>query len=282
MTTVAGTRPSVAQSTSLKNKEDTKIFRYGELFSGPGGLALGAQRARATKNDTTYTIDHAWAVDYDRDSCETSRKNIALHDPGSVRCEDVKNLDIESLGPIDSFAYGFPCNDFSVVGEQKGFKGAFGPLYTYGLKVIDRYKPKFFVAENVGGLASANGGEALKTILKELGESGNGYCITAHRYKAEDYGVPQTRHRIIAAPSLLQSSRELKKVSILPPEDRSSLRVLANSPTTGATSSTREVCCGGGRIGQSYWIDYRNKRSRGGCGTVLACYSARGKGGHTT
>lgn len=196
MTAVA-TRVSRLSQPLLQTKEDTAVFKYGELFSGPGGLALGAHKARVKKNGVEYQIAHAWAVDYDNDSCETYRKNIAPENFEPVVCKDVKGLDIESLGHIDAFAYGFPCNDFSVVGEQKGFNGSFGPLYTYGLKVINRYRPKFFVAENVSGLASANGGGAFETILRDLSNSGNGYEITAHRYKAEEYGVPQTRHRII-------------------------------------------------------------------------------------
>lgn len=93
--------------------------------------------------------------------------------------------------------YSFPCNDFSVVGEQKGFNGSFGPLYTYGVKVLNVFKPKFFVAENVSGLSSANSGNAFQQIIKDLSKAGNGYDIVSHLYKAEDYGVPQTRHRII-------------------------------------------------------------------------------------
>ena len=172
-------------------------FKYGELFSGPGGLALGAMRSSVQKNGLNYRISHAWSVDYEKDSCETFRRNIASGNPGSVFCQDVRTLDIESLGPIDAFAYGFPCNDFSIVGEQKGFGGVFGPLYTYGIRAIDIYKPKFFVAENVGGLASSDAGEALSTILRDLSASGDGYEVTAHKYRAEEYGVPQTRHRII-------------------------------------------------------------------------------------
>ncbi|MFH1192069.1 MAG: DNA cytosine methyltransferase [bacterium] len=74
----------------------------------------------------------------------------------------MRKLNINSLSPIDIFAYGFPCNDFSIVGEQKGFKGNFGPLYSYGVEVLNKFKPKVFIAENVGGIASANGGEAFK------------------------------------------------------------------------------------------------------------------------
>ena len=52
---------------------------------------------------------------------------------------DVRKLDTKSLGEIDVF--GFPCNNFSVVGEQKGFDGEYGSLYTYGVKVLKMYKP---------------------------------------------------------------------------------------------------------------------------------------------
>lgn len=184
-------------SEGRQKKRKVVSFRYGELFCGPGGLSLGAMRSRVFHGGVEYGITHGWATDYDSDSCDTYRRNIAVGDPQSVICEDVHKLDIRSLGKIDAFAYGFPCNDFSVVGERKGFNGSFGPLYTYGVKVIDMYKPKFFVAENVGGLTSAHEGKAFQKIISDLERSGNGYAITAHRYRAEEYGIPQTRHRVI-------------------------------------------------------------------------------------
>lgn len=99
---------------------------------------------------------------------------------------------------MDGFLYGFPCNDFSNVGESKGLDGSFGGLYTYGVKYIDRVNPLFFFAENVSGLSSANEGKAFKKILKALNTAGKyGYTITAHLYKFEEYGIPQARHRYI-------------------------------------------------------------------------------------
>lgn len=172
-------------------------FKLGELFSGPGGLALGAMSARVKKGRNNFFVSHAWASDYDEDTCVTYRNNISSDNPHSVICQDVRKLKIDSLEPIDAFAYGFPCNDFSIVGEKKGFDGEFGPLYTYGIKVLNKFKPKFFVAENVGGLSSSNEGKAFKKILSDLSLAGNGYTLTAHLYKAEQYGVPQTRHRIV-------------------------------------------------------------------------------------
>lgn len=170
-----------------------KKFRLGELFCGPGGLALGAIQARIS--DPDYRIVHEWANDYDLDTCNTYRRNICPDDIESVVHGDVRELDIDSLGEIDAFAFGFPCNDFSVVGEQKGFAGTYGPLYTYGVKVLKRYKPLWFLAENVGGLKSANEGKAFECIKKDLIDAG--YRIYPNLYKFEEYGVPQARHRMI-------------------------------------------------------------------------------------
>lgn len=181
-----------------ESKEKNKtIYRLGELFCGPGGLALGALKARETKGGHTYQIEHAWAVDYDKDTCETYRKNICSDKPDSVLCQDIHSLDINSLPAIDAFAYGFPCNDFSIVGESNGFHGQFGPLYKYGVDVLNILKPKFFVAENVGGLISSNEGKCFETILHDLENAGNSYDLSVHYYKLEQYGVPQARHRYI-------------------------------------------------------------------------------------
>lgn len=169
------------------------VFRLGELFCGPGGLAWGAMNADI--GDPAYKIVHAWANDYDASTCETYTHNICPSDPDSVKCGDVRKLDIDSLGSIDALAFGFPCNDFSVVGEQKGFDGTYGPLYTYGVKVLKKYHPQWFLAENVGGLRSANEGSAFEKILSDLKAAG--YKIYPHLYKFEEYGVPQARHRVI-------------------------------------------------------------------------------------
>lgn len=89
----------------------SKEYRLGELFCGPGGIAIGAINA----NVKGVKIKHQWANDYEFDTCETYRNNICKNDPESVICEDVRKLDIHSLKPIDCFAYGFPCNDFPLV-----------------------------------------------------------------------------------------------------------------------------------------------------------------------
>ena len=169
------------------------IYRLGELFCGPGGIGWGATNADI--GDANYRIVHQWANDYDESTCETYRHNICPDAPQTVYHEDIRKFDMGKLAPIDALAFGFPCNDYSVVGEQKGMNGTFGPLYSYGVKALKLFKPMWFLAENVGGLRSANEGKALNKILDEL--QGAGYTITPHLYKFEDYGIPQARHRLI-------------------------------------------------------------------------------------
>jgi len=174
-----------------------KVFKLGEMFCGPGGLALGASRAHFGSGNDAFEIEHEWAIDYDEDSCKTFRNNICPSEPHKVICADVRELDIAKLPPIDCFVFGFPCNDFSNVGEKRGLNGEFGPLYTYGVRILDHFLPDWFLAENVGGLQSANEGKTFLRILEDLRNAGRGYRLTTHLYKFEEYGVPQTRHRII-------------------------------------------------------------------------------------
>lgn len=177
---------------------ENMIFKKGEFFNGPGGIALGAKMAKVTdKNGVEYRVVHEWANDIDEAACQTFIHNICPDRPESVINQDVRELEISKkrLSEIDAFTFGFPCNDYSLVGEKKGLSGNYGPLYTFGVKVLKEFQPKFFIAENVSGLTSANEGQAFNLIMKELVEAG--YNITPHLYRFQDYGIPQTRHRVI-------------------------------------------------------------------------------------
>lgn len=178
-----------------------KTLRIGELFCGPGGLAIGAEIANSRLNPNIgLQFAHAWAVDYHEETTRSFKRNVSGATDKSVICADVTQLEpstLAKISSIDGFAYGFPCNDFSLVGKHKGIKGHFGPLYSYGIPILEKFSPLFFIAENVGGIRSANEGKTFSKIQKELSEAGKGYNITAHLYKFEEYGVPQSRHRVI-------------------------------------------------------------------------------------
>jgi DNA (cytosine-5)-methyltransferase 1 len=204
----------------------TKAYRLGELFCGAGGMAYGALKAISA--DRGSVIEHGWATDIDPDACETYLDNICrpictmttqdfpegwnMEDQerrkaeiarvnaarrASVICRDVRDLDMSSLPPADALAFGFPCNDFSLAGDRRGLGGESGGLYRYCVKALEIFRPVWFMAENVGGIRSADDGKALKTIIGEL--AGAGYAVTSHLYRFEDYGIPQARHRVIIA-----------------------------------------------------------------------------------
>lgn len=174
------------------------IHKMAELFCGPGGLALGAKLAHVRLKNTIYKIEPIWANDIDEDTCETYRHNIHPENTGEVLCCPIEQTDLKSIPHFDGLSFGFPCNDYSMVGEQKGINGRYGPLYNFGVKALNLHNPKWFLAENVSGLSSANDGLTFQRILNDLEKCGDcGYRLVVHKYKFEEYGVPQLRHRII-------------------------------------------------------------------------------------
>jgi len=183
----------------------TKKFILGELFCGPGGLALGAKLAipQKSKRGTIFTISHSWGVDKDENAIATYNANklgegIVSDAIKFVNSDDNTKINLSKYSKISALAFGFPCNDFSLVGKQKGFQGTFGNLYKAGIIAIEKTNPDWFVAENVSGIHSANSGNAFKKILSELDKAGKyGYKLSVHLYKFEEYGVPQYRHRYI-------------------------------------------------------------------------------------
>lgn len=181
----------------------TRQYRLLELFCGPGGIASAALQSGISGKGGALSILPVWANDIDEDTCRTYARNIKSSEleevSDTVVCGDVRNV-ISQFDNVDynALAFGFPCNDFSMVGETKGINGSYGPLYSYGVAAINAGNPEWFMAENVGGLRNANDGSAFTTILHDLENAGKeGYSLSAHLYKFEEYGVPQARHRII-------------------------------------------------------------------------------------
>lgn len=218
---------------------DNFVFRLGELFCGPGGIACGAMNSKS--DDGRLSIEHAWANDYDHDTCKTYIKNICPESPHTVYCGDVRELDIKKLGEIDAFCYGFPCNSFSNVGEHKGLANEkFGQLYWYGVEVLKQYKPQWFLAENVSGIRSAGSGD-FQVILEDMKTAG--YRLNVNLYKTEQYGIPQTRHRVI----IVGIRNDLPYEYHVPDPvqyigcDISSRTALANIPETSPNNEIRHL-----------------------------------------
>jgi DNA (cytosine-5)-methyltransferase 1 len=182
-----------------KKSQKKKVFTVGEMYSGPGGIGVALSKTTLKTNQSDFSFEHSWATDYDADTVKTYKNNLLVNKPDAISiCADIKDVVLHDLPMTDGFLYGFPCNDFSLVGESKGLKGKFGGLYKYGVEYIDYANPLFIFAENVSGISSANSGNAFTKILAELNNAGKyGYDLTVHHYKFEEYGIPQARHRYI-------------------------------------------------------------------------------------
>ena len=171
-------------------------LKYGELFCGPGGLAIGAKNTSISVQGEKYSIDPIWAIDNDTATCRTFKHNVIPYNseiinwpPEKKLLRDNKKLiinddiekidDFDSLPKIDILAFGFPCNDFCNVGKKKGLDGKYGGLYRYGIEALNAHNPEFFIAENVSGLASWNT-SVFEKIQDEMASAGTGYNLSVH------------------------------------------------------------------------------------------------------
>jgi DNA (cytosine-5)-methyltransferase 1 len=217
------------------------VFKLAEMFCGPGGLAWGAKSAVVSTNKAVALVEPLWANDIDADTCRTYARNIHPDKPERVFCGPIQEINLNKIPKFDAFAYGFPCNDFSIVGEQKGFDGTYGPLYTYGVKAITLRNPKWFMAENVSGIQSANDGNAFRQILHDLENAGTGYQLTTNLYKFECYGVPQYRHRMVIVGIRKDLNLEFKVPAPTTPFNHISSRKAIEEPPITTDAANNET-----------------------------------------
>lgn len=161
------------------------------LFSGIGAFEKALKNLNIPYNLLAYCeIDkHA------------SKSYSIIHDvPESMNLHDVTKVDMLDIEDrVDLITYGFPCQDISNAGKQKGFTDENGErtrsgLFFEALRIIEDYRPKFAIAENVKALTSKKFTEEFKTVLESLDDAGyNNYWQVLN---AKDYGVPQNRERV--------------------------------------------------------------------------------------
>ena len=183
-----------------------KKYTFIDLFSGCGGLSEGFYRMGFTAL-AHVEINH-WA-------CETLRKRMAYYGYSNIEREVIEKditsddilTDIDNAvagRPIDVIIGGPPCQAYSTAGRVRDSKGmASDPrnfLFESYVKILEYFRPKFFVFENVTGLLSArvNGKPIMPSIMSALGNSYkliNDPNILVHN--TADYGVPQIRKRVI-------------------------------------------------------------------------------------
>lgn len=154
------------------------------LFCGAGGLDLGLIQAG-------HTI--VWANDFDADCVQTYNKNIGAH----AVLAPIGDIPSSQIPDCDVVVGGFPCQGFSQANRLRFGDDPRNGLYKEFLRVITEKQPKWFLAENVRGILSLDGGEAIKKIESDF--SSAGYRVQKRLFNAADYGVPQSRRRVIIA-----------------------------------------------------------------------------------
>lgn len=112
----------------------------------------------------------------------------------SLNYGDITKININTLPDFDLFTWGFPCQDLSVIGTQKGFNGEKSVLFFQGYEILKHKKPAVSIIENVSNLMSKKFDKELNTIIKLLGKIG--YKTKILRMNAKEYGIPQNRDRV--------------------------------------------------------------------------------------
>jgi DNA (cytosine-5)-methyltransferase 1 len=157
-------------------------LKVASLFSGAGGLDLGFKIAG-------HKI--VWANDIDKDSTETYCSNIGRE----IICKPIDEIESEIIPEFDILIGGFPCQGFSRANIHRVEKDSRNSLYVNVVRILRERQPRFFLLENVKGITSLNKGKDFNEIKLALWESG--YKVQHKILNAADFGVPQSRIRVI-------------------------------------------------------------------------------------
>lgn len=172
------------------------MFKVVSLFSGCGGGDVGLKGGFEFLGNMYAKLPFklVYANEYDSKIAEIFNANFDIK--ADVR--DIREVPEQDIPEHDILVGGFPCNSFSIVAQNPkrlGIKNEDGKLFFEMVRILKKWQPKAFIAENVKGILSANKGEAFPLIIKEFEQSG--YVVKHSVMNAADYGVPQKRQRVI-------------------------------------------------------------------------------------
>jgi DNA (cytosine-5)-methyltransferase 1 len=160
------------------------------LFSGIGAFEKALERERVLFRVMNFCEIDKYA----------SKSYCAIHGVSEqINLRDVSTVNTSELHDVNLITYGFPCQDISQAGHQKGFFDKNGNvtrsgLFFAALKIIKDTKPEYAIAENVKALTSKKFTNEFKTVLDSLEQVGyNNYYKVLN---AKDFGVPQNRERV--------------------------------------------------------------------------------------
>ena len=171
----------------LRENFTMEKIKFIDLFCGIGGFRQAMNEA-CIEND--LVADCVFSSDIDT-ACQWSYEANF----GELPVGDITQVDEKEIPDHDILFAGFPCQPFSIIGQQKGFEDTRGTLFFDIARILKEKQPKAFILENVKQLVGHNKGQTLKVILSSLKELG--YYVQYAVLNALDYGLPQKRERII-------------------------------------------------------------------------------------
>ena len=182
-----------------------KQLTFLDLCSGIGGFRLGLEAAGHK------CIGYCEYDKYARASYE------AMYDTeGEWKADDITKLRPGEIPYADIWTFGFPCQDISIAGKQRGLSGKRSGIYYSIIDLVkgkeERDKPTYLLVENVKNLLSVNGGFDFAAVLSEMDEAG--YDARWQVLNSKDHGVPQNRERVFFIANLRsRGRREILPVS---------------------------------------------------------------------
>ena len=174
-------------------------MKFLDLFSGLGGFRLGLEMAGHE------CVGHCEIDKF------ANKSYIAMHEPKESEwfAEDITKVRADELPGADIWCFGFPCQDISIAGKQKGFGGHRSSLFFAVTRIIreleEEDKPSILFIENVKNLLSVNRGYDFLKLLIELDEIG--YDAEWDILNSKHFGVPQNRERLFIVGNLRGRSR---------------------------------------------------------------------------
>ena len=203
-----------------------------DLFSGIGGFSYAAERIVGGYETTQF-------VEIDSYCQSVLRKNF----PNTPIHDDIKTFSAKP-GQFDVFTIGFPCQDLSVAGRQRGINDETrSGLFYESIRLLREVRPRFALFENVRNLLSHEKGETFQEVLFQIAKAG--YDAEWSIISAKDLGACHLRERIwIVAYSKSQSSNVPKFKPFFnkessTSESRNSNITTTNSNDYGSSTSTR-------------------------------------------
>ena len=185
------------------------MYKIASLFSGCGGLDLGfiGNFDYLGRHFCGNSVKIVFANDFDSDATTCYNSNHLLTRDDDCKCllADVRSVLAEDIPDYDILLAGFPCQPFSNAGNRKGVndKNGRGTLFEeceriLKAKIEKGVKPKAFVFENVRGILSSKMDSGV-TVPEEIRRrmEALGYNVAMQLVRASDYGVPQSRYRVL-------------------------------------------------------------------------------------